>query len=159
VELRQVDVEPTGFRRARPNVPEVPSVLCVDLRLSTAVADIASMHFQRIDFSREFPPSIPGRWGEWVLDWDELTLTHQRENYGFDLERFKTAAQMLDMIVQVRTRRYMTATDVGDFVAALDDLFAIQPSLTPMGNARRIDDVGKHLRRRIERSGGPPPSP
>lgn len=123
-----------------------------------AVADISSMRSQRRDFNHAFRPHIPGRWGDWVLDWECLTLTNQRENYGFDLERFKTAALMLDMIVQVRTKPHMSTTDVGDFVAGLDDLFAIQSSLTPMGDARMIEDVGTHLRRRIERSGGPPSS-
>ena len=116
------------------------------------------MRSQRMDFNRAFRPHIPGRWGDWVPDWEHLTLTNQRENYGFDLERFKTAALMLNMIVQVRTKPYMSTTDVGDFVAGLDDLFAIQSSLTPMGDARMIEDVGTHLRRRIERSGGPPSS-
>jgi hypothetical protein len=40
----------------------------------------------------------------------------------------------------------MTTTDVGDLVAALDDIFDIQSSLVPFGQDRRIEDVPAFLR-------------
>jgi hypothetical protein len=109
--------------------------------------------FKRLDLSSALP-EIPGRWGGWVVDWETLTLTH-REGYCLHLEEFRTAAAMLNMIVQVRGKVYMTPTDVGDLVVALDDLFEIQGSLTPSGVPREISDVREHLeRRRASRGGG-----
>jgi hypothetical protein len=56
---------------------------------------------------------------------------------------------MLDMIVQVRNKSFMTTTDVGDLVAALDDIFHVQGSLVPFGQDERIEDVPAFLRERI----------
>jgi hypothetical protein len=43
----------------------------------------------------------------------------------------------------------MTPIDVGDLVAALDDIFDIQGNLVPSGVDRRIEDVSAFLRKRI----------
>ena len=61
---------------------------------------------------------------------------------------------MLDMIVQVRRKVFVTTTDVGDFVAALGDIFDIQSSLVPGGVDRRIDDVPAFLHKRIAARAG-----
>jgi hypothetical protein len=104
-------------------------------------------HFEALDLSQPFPP-WPERWGRWELDAEHLVLRHE-ENYHVGLERFSSAAPMLDMIVQVRNKGFMTTTDVGDLVAALDDIFHIQGSLVPSGVGRHIDDVSAFLRKRI----------
>jgi hypothetical protein len=59
-------------------------------------------NFPPIDLSQPFPP-WPEHWGRWKLDAEQLVLRHE-EDYPLDLKRFSTAAPMLDMIVQVRTR-------------------------------------------------------
>ena len=104
-------------------------------------------YYPRLDLSKPIPP-WPDRWGRWTLDAEHLVLCHE-EGYEIELERFSSAAPMLDMIVQVRNKVFMTTTDVGDFVAALDDIFDIQSSLVPGGVDRRIDDVPAFLRKRI----------
>jgi hypothetical protein len=103
--------------------------------------------FRRLDLSRPIPP-WPDRWGGWTLDVEQLVL-HHRENYNVGLQGFSSAAPMLNMIVQVRNKGFMTTTDVGDCVAALDDIFHIQGSLVPSGVDRRIEDVPAFLRERI----------
>jgi hypothetical protein len=91
---------------------------------------------------------MAGLSGRWTLDAEQLVLRRE-ENYEVALERFSSAAPMLDMIAQVRNKVFMTTTDVGDFVAALDDIFDIQSSLVPSGADRRIEDVPAFLRKRI----------
>jgi hypothetical protein len=86
--------------------------------------------------------------GRWELDAEHLVLRHE-ENYELDLEQFSSAAPMLNMIVQVRNKGFMTTRDVGDLVAALDDIFNIQGRLVPSGVGRHIDDVSAFLRKRI----------
>jgi hypothetical protein len=97
-------------------------------------------------------------------------LTHQREGYGLDLERFRTAAAMLNMIVQVRGKVYMTPTDVGDLVVALDDLFRgpvvadadstcrpvplVNGTATPVSPLRTLTPKGKFHRQASHVPGG-----
>ena len=109
-------------------------------------------HYRRLDLSQPIPP-WPASWGRWALDAEDLRLHHE-ENYSVDLKRFSSAAPMLDMIVQVRRKVFVTTTDVGDFVAALDDIFDIQSSLVPGGVDRRIDDVPAFLHKRIAARAG-----
>ena len=104
-------------------------------------------YYPRLDLSKPIPP-WPDRWGRWTLDPEHLVLRHE-EKYEIDLKRFSSAAPMLDMIVQARTKVFMKTADVGDLVAALDDIFHIQGSLVPFGEDRRIEDVSAFLRKRI----------
>jgi hypothetical protein len=104
-------------------------------------------YYPRLDLTKPIPP-WPDRWGRWTLDPERLVLRHE-EKYEIDLKRFSSAAPMLDMIVQVRNKVFMSATDVGDLVAALDDIFHVQGSLVPSGVDRRIEDVSAFLRQRI----------
>jgi hypothetical protein len=104
-------------------------------------------NFPRLDLSQPIPP-WPDRWGRWTLDAEQLVLRHE-EKYFVSLNRLSSASPMLDMIVQVRNKGFMTTTDVGDLVAALDDIFHIQSSLVPFGRDRRIEDVPAFLRERI----------
>jgi hypothetical protein len=110
-----------------------------------------AMPYRRLDLSKPLKP-IPARWGRWRLNVETLELLHD-DDYGFQLERFSTAARMLDMVVQVHHKMFLNREDVGDFVAALDDLFDVQPSLTPFGGSREIPDVAEHLRRRFAERG------
>jgi hypothetical protein len=103
--------------------------------------------FPRLDPSQPIPP-WPDRWGRWTLDAEQLVLRHE-EKYFVSLNQFSSGAPMLNMIVQVLHKRFMTTTDVGDLVAALDDIFYIQGSLVPSGQDRRIEDVAAFLRERI----------
>ena len=105
------------------------------------------LNFPHLDVSPPLPPR-PDRWGRWTLDAEQLVLGHE-EKYFVSLDRFSSASPMLDMIVQVRNKSFMTTTDVGDLVAALDDIFNIQGSLAPFGKDRRIKDVPGFLRKRI----------
>lgn len=104
-------------------------------------------YYRRLDLTKPIPP-WPDRWGRWTLDAEHLVLRNE-ENYSVDLKRFPSAAPMLDMIAQVRHKVFLTTTDVGDFVAALDDIFDIQSTLVPQGVDGRIDDVPAFLRKRI----------
>jgi hypothetical protein len=102
--------------------------------------------YGRLDLSQPVP-RWPDRWGRWELDTERLVLRHE-EGYELDLELFSSAAPMLNMIVQVHHKAFMSATDVGYLIAALDDIFGIQGSLVPSGQDRRIDDVAGFLRQR-----------
>jgi hypothetical protein len=123
------------------------------LRMEQESERSPTFNFPRLGLSQPIPP-WPHRWGRWALDAEHLVLRHE-ENYEIRPERFSSAAPMLDMIVQVRNKGFMTTTDVGDFVAALDDIFHVQGSLVPSGVDRRIEDVPAFLRRRITENARP----
>jgi hypothetical protein len=59
--------------------------------------------------------------------------------YEVDLERCRTAAEILDWIAQVAGKNWATDQILADLVRALDDVFSLQSTVCPFGNARRID--------------------
>jgi hypothetical protein len=104
-------------------------------------------NYPALDFSQPLPP-WPDHWGRWTLDAEHLVLSHEVD-YDVDLQRFSSCAPMLDMITQVRNKTFMTTTDVGDLVAALDDIFDIHSKLSRSGVDRSIEDVPAYIRQRI----------
>ena len=77
-------------------------------------------------------------WGSWVYDAELMTLTF-KYNYEIDLERCSTPAQMLNWIFQLNGKGFTTATDIGDLVAAFDDILYPQSTLCSFGQAKVLD--------------------
>jgi hypothetical protein len=93
------------------------------------------------DRSRPLVP-IGNEWGDWRLNRDALVLELVKDGrlqYELDLESFTSAAKLLDMIVQVHHKTWTSVEDVGQLVAALDQIFNIQPALTPMGEDKGFE--------------------
>lgn len=74
-------------------------------------------------------------WGCWRLDKETNTLVMQKslcpgeesnDLYKIDLERCNTSAAILDFIVQMSQKMWITREDLGYLVEAFDDLFTLQ---------------------------------
>ena len=92
-------------------------------------------------------------WGRWRLDTDTLELIYRndrgRDIYPIDLERMGTSAAMLDWIFQLHKKNWTSAEDLGDLIAALQDIFDPQGWLCSFGctgaPGKKIDATA-HLR-------------
>lgn len=94
-----------------------------------------------------------GRWGNWRLDRDNLTLAYEPEGrwrYEVDLERCSSSASVLDHICQVAGKSWITAKDLGDLVLALDFILWPQRTLCSFGTDKRIADLPAYLRDRLD---------
>jgi hypothetical protein len=90
------------------------------------------------------------QWGPWRLStrhW-ELTFSRDGARYGVDLERISdAAAEALDWIAQLSGKSWITPSDLGHLVRALDDIFHLQGTLCGCGVNERIDPTA-FLKRR-----------
>ncbi len=79
---------------------------------------------------------VGDRWGGWVLKSD-LTLRFQegtQRHYEVDLEEISDARELLDWILQLISKEWMTPKDLGDFVYALNDCIRLRELLCQADN-------------------------
>jgi hypothetical protein len=93
------------------------------------------------------------RWGNWVLNEDNLTLEHYRPgykswDYWVDLERCVTPAALLDWIFQILDRSFGGTEDIANFLRAVDDILYPQANLCSFGSSKQI--TGEQLKRLVE---------
>ena len=111
-----------------------------DLRKKTKVAEWeaqhpGAFHANAADLVEEAPkrPSHGDTWGKWRLDTNRRVMEFHPEGgswaYEFDLEESHDPCSLLDFILEVNTKAWASAEDIGDFVEALNDL---------VGNARTV---------------------
>lgn len=65
------------------------------------------------------------RWGRWEYSKDTLEVIYHSPDgwqYGVDLERSNTSAQILDWIIQIAQKAWATPEDIGNLVRAFDEL-------------------------------------
>lgn len=92
----------------------------------------------------KFPTKF--KWGKWSFK-DNLTLVHKDASYyDVDLERM-SSIEMLDWILQLRHKGWVTSKDIGDLVTALDDIFSVQHQLNNKEPREQYDIKGKYLKR------------
>jgi len=74
-------------------------------------------------------------WGNWSLDKEANLLIirkslcpgeEAKDLYKIDLERCNTSAAILDYIVQMSQKMWITREDLGYLIEAFDDLFTLQ---------------------------------
>lgn len=74
-------------------------------------------------------------WGNWRLEKDSNQLIihkslcpgeDERDLYKIDLERCNNSAAILDMIVQMSQKMWITREDIGHMIEALDEIFTLQ---------------------------------
>ena len=74
-------------------------------------------------------------WGNWRFDQEENSLIickslcpgeEEKDLYKVDLERCNSSAAILDWIVQIGQKLWITREDIGNLVEALDDIFSLQ---------------------------------
>jgi hypothetical protein len=90
---------------------------------------------------------LPEKWGHWKLDRDRRAIYYDGpHNFWFSLGQMNNSAEVLDWIVQLREQKWATPEDVGNLVAALDDIFDLQNSMCGCGIEHRFNS-SEHLAR------------
>jgi hypothetical protein len=90
-------------------------------------------------------PAHGQRWGRWRLDTSNFVIHVLNDEgvypiYEIDLDRVNTPAQLLDWIFQVAGKGWISATDIGNLVHAIEDIFdGVQGKLCPWGQPRRLN--------------------
>ena len=73
------------------------------------------------------------QWGRWRLYTETLELVFEERpgcsGYCIDLERMNTSAAVLDWIFQLHGKGWCSSEDIGDLIAALDDILSPQARL------------------------------
>ncbi len=83
--------------------------------------------------------SRPYRWGAWRYK-ENRTLVHDRASwYEVDLDRCTNSAQVLDWIAQLAHKSWVSPTDLGHFVRALEDLLSLQQAYCGCGVDHQVD--------------------
>jgi hypothetical protein len=98
-------------------------------------------------------------WGAWRYDKEGIQLIFNkslcpgeepRDLYKIDLERCNTSAAVLDIVVQMSRKMWVTREDIGHLVEALDDLFNLQSNFC--GSEYEHSDGSSQYARRILRN-------
>lgn len=80
----------------------------------------------------------PLRWGDWILNTSNHTLTHEPHQYEIDLDVLTTSAEVLDYIVQISNKLWSTEADTANLVAALTGVLDPQKNLCSWGHNKRL---------------------
>lgn len=102
---------------------------------------------------KPFPKLRHGqKWGNWTLDLRLLTLNYSEgkgRGYEIDLEDMTDSAPMLDWIMQMSAKPWMTPEQLGHLVRALDEVFHPQAYICSFGANHEINPR-KHVRARAD---------
>jgi hypothetical protein len=85
----------------------------------------------------------PSRWGNWHYDKKQNVLRYVRPNgselYELPLDEATTAAQVLDWIMQLREKSWLSDRDIRDVLTAFRDLLNPQrnPDLAVWGHGEK----------------------
>jgi len=86
-------------------------------------------------------------WGPWEYKATSLVLDYKNGQYEVDLERCNSSAEILDWIVQVAGKSFITEADLGHLIRALDDLAcSLQSKVCGLGHDKRFA-FAEHLRK------------
>lgn len=101
-------------------------------------------------------PTKGDRWGNWQFGSEGLTLDyadgHEDHWYEVPLRHITSSAIMLDWICQVSGKAWISRKDVGDLVAAFEDLLEPQVTLCSCGQNKTLD-TQKYLLEHLEAGG------
>ena len=100
-----------------------------------AVSATPKVMRRRLNHLTEPNPPIGSGWGPWRLNTATLTieLHHQQRDYGVDLDRCRSAAEVLDWIAQVAQKTWASDAILAGLVRAVDDILHPQAHLCPSG--------------------------
>jgi len=102
------------------------------------------LHFILEVLDRFLSKPLPESWGKWKLDRDRRVIYYEGRDYWFSLGQMNNSAEVLDWIVHLREQTWATPEDVGNLVAALDDIFDLQNSMCGCGIEHRFN-AKEHL--------------
>jgi hypothetical protein len=87
------------------------------------------------------------KWGEWRLH--GRLLVHDDPYYDIPLDEIETSGQMLDWVIQLSQKNWLSKEQVGYLVEAFDEIFHPQRNLCGFGAEERIN-AEDLLRRRLK---------
>jgi hypothetical protein len=88
---------------------------------------------------------LPEQWGKWKLDRGKRTIYYDGPHeYWFSLGDMNNSAEVLDWIVHLHEEKWATPEDIGNLVAALDDIFDLQNNVCGCGIEHRFN-AKEHL--------------
>jgi len=79
------------------------------------------------------------RWGNWVFDPNNLTLSHATEGYEIGLEEVHSSAAILDWIFQILGKQWADARTMHDLLRAIDDILRPQANYCSNEQDKRAD--------------------
>ena len=83
---------------------------------------------------------LPEQWGNWKLDRDRRAIFYDGpHDYWFSLAQMNNSAEVLDWIVELHEKSWATPEDIGNLVAALDDIFDLQNNICGCGVEHRFN--------------------
>ena len=83
---------------------------------------------------------LPENWGKWKLDRDRRVIYYDgRHDFWFSLGQMNNSAEVLDWIVELHEKSWATPEDIGNLVAALDDIFDLQNNICGCGVDHRFN--------------------
>jgi hypothetical protein len=78
-------------------------------------------------------------WGNWRLNFSNLTLDYIPHRYEIDLESIDSSSEMADWIFQISMKSWASAQDLGNLVLAIEAIFYPQANLCSGGNNKTIN--------------------
>lgn len=88
---------------------------------------------------------LPEQWGKWKLDRARRVIYYDGgHDYWFSLAQMNNSTEMLDWIVHLHEEKWATPEDIGNLVAALDDIFDLQNNVCGCGIEHRFN-AKEHL--------------
>jgi hypothetical protein len=88
---------------------------------------------------------LPEKWGKWKLDRARRVIYYDGpHDYWFSLAQMNNSTEVLDWIVHLHEEKWATPADIGNLVAALDDIFDLQNNLCGCGIEHRFN-AQEHL--------------
>ena len=81
------------------------------------------------------------RWGNWFYFQKRFALTYQPEarSYSVDLDKCRNSAEVLDWMLQVTHKTWMTPKGACDFVQAITDVLYPQGNICSGGTDKTIE--------------------
>jgi len=108
-------------------------------------------------FERLASKPLPERWGNWKLDRARRAIYYDGpHDFWFPLAQVNNSTEVLDWVVQLHERSWTTPEDIGNLVAALDDIFDLQNNMCGCGIDHRFN-AKEHVTKLFPASNEVPP--
>ena len=99
---------------------------------------------------------LPERWGNWKLDRARRAIYYDGSpEHWFPLTQMNNSTEVLDWVVQLHEKKWATPEDIGNLVAALDDIFDLQNNMCGCGIEHRFN-ARAHLAKLFPAAGDAP---
>ncbi len=79
------------------------------------------------------------KWGNWVFNSENLTLTNKAQDYEIDLEKIHSSAAILYWIFQVLGKKWGDQETLHDLLLAFDEILEPQSNYCSFENDTKCD--------------------